>query len=387
MPSRVDFYVSQPNYAAHLAPIWHALDPAERGRWHVANPRLRAPAVAEGVAVHDMAQGWPSGPLRPCVVAGGTDAAGMRQRPCILVEHGVGQAYDVDHPSYSGGCRRGSVALFLCPNEVVARRNADAYPEAQVAIIGSPRLDQLRQRATSTDRTTAALSFHWDCRLTPESRWALPHYERALPDLVAALRKAGHEVIGHGHPRFSVHFSRLWQRLGVEHVRDFTEVVDRAWLYVCDNSSTLYEWAALGRPVVVLDAPWYRQSVDLWPRFWSCADVGVRIADPLHLQPAVLLGLLDPPAVRARRQAIVDEVTPLLDGQGAQRAAAAIRSVLRDGSYRPADGQSLPSQAAVPTGPSPPCTVEPANGPPAATGSGRGRPPGGGASLGGPDRG
>lgn len=331
MPSRVDFYLSQPNYAEHLAPIWHALDPDERGGWHLASPRLRPSSSSVGVASHDMRSGWPSGPLRPCVVAGGTDAAAMRRRPAILVEHGVGQAYDVGHPSYSGGPKRDAVALFLCPNEVVAERNRRAYPNAAVNVVGSPRLDALMrdaQHAMVHGPWTIALSFHWDCRLTPESRWALPHHEATLPAFVAAMQGLGHEVLGHGHPRFRSHFARLWQRLGIEYVPAFVDIVERARLYVCDNSSTIYEWAALGRPAVVLNAPWYRRDVDLWPRFWSCADVGVQVDRPEDLEVAVRLALRDPPAVATRRRRVVGEVTPMLDGHAAARAVTAIRSLV-----------------------------------------------------------
>jgi CDP-glycerol glycerophosphotransferase (TagB/SpsB family) len=123
------------------------------------------------------------------------------------------------------------------------------------------------------------------------------------------------------------HFAGLWRQLGIEHVTLFDAVAARADLYVCDNSSTLYEFAALGRPVVVLNSPAYRRDLDLWPRFWRCADVGVQVDRPDDLEVAIHLALDDPPAIAARRRAVVDEVYPLLDGRAAQRSAEAILCV------------------------------------------------------------
>ena len=60
-------------------------------------------------------------------------------------------------------------------------------------------------------------------------------------------------------------------------MRDFDEVMERSTLYICDNSSTLYEFASTGRPVVVLNAPWFRRDIEHGLRFWEHADVGVSV--------------------------------------------------------------------------------------------------------------
>lgn len=263
------------------------------------------------------------------VVAGADEAWRVRPHPVCLVEHGAGQAYDVDDPGWSGGCRREGVTLFLCPNEVSAGRNRQRYPNADVRVVGSPRVEALRATRCRgrfpSSSPAVALSFHWHgTGKAPEAGWALPHYETGLAAACASLRASGVTVVGHGHPRAANRFRRLWSGLGVEWVEHFDDVVRRADVYVCDNSSTLFEAAACGIPVVVMNAPWYRRNVDLWPRFWRCADVGLQVDGPDELPQAVLRALNDPPMVARRRQAIADEVYGQIDGSAA-RAAYALR--------------------------------------------------------------
>lgn len=337
MPPPVDFYCSLAHYVAHLAPVWHALGPEHRGTWWGPS-RVLAEARAHGVAV---TPGRPPLPRRRrprereprlVVVAGQADVQLCAGHPLALVEHGAGQVYSEPDPSYSGGTRREAVVLFLCPSEVVAARNRARYPDATVAVVGSPRVDHLVSRFVKCEAAAVVLSFHWPANLghSPEASWALPHYEAALPQVVAELQAQGREVLGHGHPRYAGFFHTLWAKLGVEHVARFDEVCERAGLYVCDNSSTLYEFAALGRPVVVLNSPRYRRDVDLWPRFWQCADVGLQVSEPAELGPALGLALYDPPPVAGRRAEVVAEVYGQLDGRAAERAAHALVAAAAD---------------------------------------------------------
>lgn len=310
-----------PHYADHLLPIWEALPVDLRGEWWAA-PRVTALLRERGISPR-------TGRLSPraqrlLVVAGYGDMVRHRGQRYVLVEHGAGQAYDVDDdPGWSGGAGRDEVVLFVCPNEVSAERNRRAYPATPAIVVGSPRVDMLRTVERRPD--AVVLSFHWHgTGKAPEAGWALPHYEAALGEVVANLRADGIEICGHGHPRAQNYFAALWRRLGIEHLRRFDDVVRRASVYVCDNSSTMYEAAACGIPIVVLNAPWYRRDVDLWPRFWRCADVGVQVDGPSELPSAVRAALANPPEVAARRATCVAEVYPMLDGMAAQRAAEAI---------------------------------------------------------------
>lgn len=335
----VDAYASLAHYADHLVPVWEALPAAgvERGTFWCEQrvaPRLRALGV-------DGRQGRPRRPRRVVLVAGAHDVWRVRGHVPVLVEHGAGQWYgpEVADPGWSGGQRRDDVVLFLCPNEPSAARNRAAYPSTPSIVVGSPRAEALMALRTLTAFAVdpvVALSFHHPgIGKAPEAGWALRHYEAALPAVVAQLRAAGVEVLGHGHPRARRHFARLWHGLGVEHVECFDDVVRRADVYVVDNSSTAFEFAACGGPVVLLNCPAYRRDVDLWPRFWACADVGINVDDPADLVAGVLAALDDPPTVRAARRRAVAEVYPLLDGEAAARSAAAVAALVRERSAPP----------------------------------------------------
>jgi hypothetical protein len=109
-------------------------------------------------------------------------------------------------------------------------------------------------------------------------------------------------VIGHGHPRRSELASR-YRRAGIEHVASFSEVCRRASIYVADNTSTLFEFAATGRPVVVLNARRYRRDVRHGLRFWDAAGVGPNVDRPRDLPDVVARALEDPPEFREKREA------------------------------------------------------------------------------------
>jgi hypothetical protein len=238
----------------------------------------------------------------------------------VLAQHGAGQSYGGDrrrsaHPSYPGGSDNADVGLFLVPNEHAAGRWRRAYPRTPVAVVGCPKLDTLPKRS-GTGGPVVAVSFHFDLSLLAETRSARMHFTSALPGLARSYR-----LIGHSHPRLDL--SQFYRRMGIEYVRDFDEVCRRADVYVCDNSSTLFEFAATGRPVVVLNEPHYRRDVEHGLRFWDAADVGIQVDSPHDLAPAIRLALDDGPEQRARREAALSLVYAYRTG-GAKRAAEAI---------------------------------------------------------------
>lgn len=308
---RLDVVASLRHYADHLRPVWDALEPAERGTFARTARRLTGDAV---------------------LVASYRDLLTVRRRgrPIIFFEHGCGYTYDdltADAgTSYAGGGRRDDVVLFVSPNEYVRRRNQHAWPGVPEVVVGSPRMDELLRVAKAYQRDTLqpmiAVSFHWRCDVVPEAEPATTHFQAALPDLAARFT-----VLGHGHPRDWEALRRMWRGLEVEPVADFADVVRRADLYVVDTSSTLYEFAALDRPVVVLNAPWYRRDVRHGLRFWEHSDVGLNVDEPADLVATVTTALRDSPEMRARRGAATAAVFPFL-GDSARRAVAAIRERL-----------------------------------------------------------
>ena len=325
----IDAYASLAHYLRHLAPVWSALDPELRGHFYVRRG-LGGLARSLGVAAQDPPRARRRGPTGPLLVAGWADGRHhARSRPLALVEHGAGQSYaDVADPSYAGGGGWRPGTLFLTPREEVADRWRARYrDEATAAVVGSPYLDLVAAASVAppgSHRSTAvAVTFHWRSVACPEARSSVDYWWPAVEALVGS----GVEVIGHAHPRIASELEAAWGRLGVPFIGDPFELVRHAGVLVGDNTSALYEWAALDRPVVVLDAPHYRRDVEHGLRFWAEADVGVRIGDgaPASLAGAIERAREDPPEVAERRRAIVERVYPIR-GDAAERAAAAIET-------------------------------------------------------------
>jgi len=209
------------------------------------------------------------------------------------------------------------------PNEYSAGLWRGAYPGARVEIVGCPKLEDLNRLAAArveSERPVVAISFHWPAFTCDEAGTALGHYLDTLPALAAA-----YQVIGHAHPKgdWPARVERHYRRAGIPFVSDFGDVVRRADVYVCDNSSTIFEFAATARPVVVLNDPKFRRNVRHGGRFWDWATVGIQVDQPADLLPAIAQALADPPAVRAERERVLELVYPVRAG-AADRAAAAI---------------------------------------------------------------
>ena len=291
---QLDVIASRPQYSAHLAPVLAALPPKRLGGGH-------------GSAV---------------IVCSASDLARAVQagyERVAYLEHGIGQTYGAT-PGYPGGRGRQHVGLFLSPNDHAAARDRAAYPGARVEVVGDPVVATLPRREPGPP--AVAVSFHWDCTLVPEARSALRHYRAALRPLAAR-----YPLLGHAHPRAVGRLEPLWRSLGVEWVPSWHDVLRRADAYVCDNSSTIYEFASTGRPVVVLNAPWYRRHVEHGLRFWQAATVGVQVDQPGDLEAGVAQALEDRPEQQHLRQAALG-IVYAHPHDAAARAAAALEDWL-----------------------------------------------------------
>lgn len=331
----MDAWASERQYADHLAPIWLALNVSERGTFH----------VARSILDHAKAAGVPDGelsirrPLRrggPILAASFQDHRAVSPRPVVYLEHGAGQRYEGDprtagHGSYSGGAGHDSAILFLAPSETVANRWKATYPSTPTAVIGCPKLDPwlngTRHRNDETDDPVVAVTFHPDTPVNgyrcPETRSAWPHFAPALASLAAR-----YDVLGHAHPRLWPRVHTTYQRHRLLPVADLADVFDRADVLVVDNSSAALEMMALGRPVVWLNAPWYRRDVHHQGRFWEWATAGVQCDHPADLIDAVDVALADPPQYADARARVTAQVYAHTDGRSAARAVQAIRAVL-----------------------------------------------------------
>lgn len=312
----IDAYCSRLHYLAHLAPVWEALPPEHRGTLYVGGRLVGdARAKALGAVPKNMTLLSP-GPR--VLVASQLDYQDVSvRRQVVYMQHGAGQSYGGDPESaraasYAGGDNQDRTDLFLMPGPHPAQRCRERYPHIPVVEIGCPALDRwLLNPPPKPRESVVGLAWHWENTwLCPESRTALPHFRSALPDLMER-----YAVIGHGHPRARDLAESVYEPLGIPWV-DYDTLMTLASVLVVDNSSIGFEFAATGRPVVWMTAPWYRREVSHGLRFWD--EAHVQVESPEDLIPAVESALASPPAVD------LSGVYTYLDGRSAKRAAQAI---------------------------------------------------------------
>ena len=305
------FLATEPHYADHLRPVHEA----------VAEMTGQAPPFLDRAP----RRGRPGAERRELTVVASEADRRRVPAPVARMEHGVGMSYvtkGARPASYPGGAGQRNVAAFISPNEYAAREWRRRYPGKPAPVVGIPRLDHLARLKAKPmpDRPTVCVSFHWDCLIAPETRWGWPHFGEA------ALALAGDEefdLVGHSHPRAAGWIRPAFEGAGVEYLGTFDEVLRRADVYVVDNSSTLYEFAAADRPVVMLNPPWYRRAAAHGLRFWEHSDVGEAVWDPGQLAGAVRRAILEPTEHREARRAATLAVAPHM-GQAASRAAEAL---------------------------------------------------------------
>lgn len=235
--------------------------------------------------------------------------------PYVYVEHGAGQSYvDTRSAGWSGGEHHHECELFICPNQSVADRWQARYPETPTAVVGCPRLDKYHDGTIPPPQSkTVAITFHWDCRIVPETRSAFEHYRKGIPAMVNAYRAQGWAVYGHEHPRWAGKLKRYWRTIGVEYTDD---PLRDASVLVADNTSLMAEFLSCGRPVIALNAPWYRKAVHHGERFWTWS---VEYADSAKEAAGYQLDSLTTPSQHPYAFA---------DGRAAERAAHAIIDLL-----------------------------------------------------------
>jgi hypothetical protein len=285
---KIRLVARKPHYRDHLLPIWNQL-PEEA--------KLRGEPTRFDLLL----------------VAGASDR--RHGNPYVLVEHGVGFSWQgIDNPSYSGGSSHNDCELFICPNDTVGDRWRSRYPDARIAVVGCPRLDAYHDHVPP--ERTVAITFHWDCRLCPETRSAWPHYQPGIRKMVQAYREQGWAVLGHAHPRYRNVLRPVWERLGVKWTDD---PLRDASVLIADATSLMAEMHALGRPVLALNAPWYRRDVHHGMRFWEWP---LRAVDGPQEASQVSLDSLTVPA----------DWKPYAynDGKASTRAAEAVLSLLAD---------------------------------------------------------
>lgn len=312
----IDALATQVQYDHHMLPVWDVLPEKQRGTYY-RDPKHIEP----GPGLFLVASGED---YRHAVTAG---------KRVVMMEHGNGQVFRhpngklIGHSGYAV-VLRAAAELLLVPGPTPAQSYREAGNTAPIIEIGCPKLDRwVGYAAPPADPPVVAISFHWDANTLPETGSAWREY-LAGPSCMTALGSR-YKVIGHGHPRIFDKLRPIYERYGIEPVAEFEEVLERAHLYINDCSSTLYEFAATGRPVVVINGSKFRKNVQHGLRFWDAAHVGINCERPNDLLNAVEQALRDIPGVRAARQDALSRVYTHLDGKSRWRARDAIMDLLQ----------------------------------------------------------
>lgn len=266
-------------------------------------------------------------PVPVTVVASYYDLTKVRAqgRPVVLVEHGAGQSYTGEtHGSYVGGADRFGVVGVIVPGDDSLARHRAAHPTISAVAVGCPKMDRWLRGVppAAPEPGLVAFAWHWDREAIPEARSAWTYYAPYLGKVAERC-----PVLGHGHPLERGRWRHRYAELGWPFAERLGEVFTRASVLVADNTSAMFEFALLGRPVVVLNAPWYRRDVQHGGRFWDWADVGLQCDDPHTLPDVIAEALTDPPDVARRRREIVAQIYAVRDGSSAKHAAAFIDSL------------------------------------------------------------
>ena len=308
MTKSIALISSEPHYSDHIQPIWDLIPE----QYH-------------------HTRGIPDYML----VGGYADVKSYPTRKYVYVEHGAGQSYtDPVDPStfrsvrsfYSGGNGHQLCSLFLCPNQEVADRWTEKYPDKPTVVVGCPKLDPWHAglRGAPEDKTVA-ITFHWDALFTgvPETASAFNYYYPSLAEAVSQFRSQGWKVLGHSHPRYPA-VRKFWEsaeiaELGVEYA-SAEDILDRASVLIADNTSMQAEFLSLGRRVVWLNEPRFRRDVHHGGRFWTWPDTmgGIQVDTPEDLAH---LDMDSIPETTGHPYAFAD-------GAAASRAADAIVSLL-----------------------------------------------------------
>lgn len=300
----------------------------------VADECLRRSALGAFPPMHALGSNFD----RPLVTAAWCDAiAGFKagRRKVVLMEHGAGQSYSSRHRSYPGGQERTKLALVLAPNEQAAERHRRYFKvKPPVVVVGSPLVDELDVWGPRPCGypPVVAVSWHFDCKVAREAGTAWSHNNEpligpAIVDELVRMRDLGViQLLGHAHPRIAEDIHPYYAEREIPIAYSFGDVCREADLYMVDNSSTLFEFASLDRPVIVVNSPRYRPQSRHGLRFWDCADVGIHVNDPADVPRAVMVALEDPIEQAERRREVVEVVYPHR-GEAAKRAVDAIEAV------------------------------------------------------------
>lgn len=270
----IDCLVSSEPYWHHIAPIWAELQ--TRGHAGTLHSTSRNATQIGATA------GTPTGD-QPILVASARDLAHTPPHtPVVYTTHGAGQCYAGIPNSLINTTRDQlrRIRLAVSPNDQWTTNMHRMG--VNTVTVGVPKMDS---PATPPDLhdgpPKVGLVFHWDQSTYPESGSAFDQFQPVFADLAARF-----EVAATHHPRAGYQRTHRRSRrktrvdrydeAGIRFTPDLQDLLAESDLVVADNTSVMFEAAAAGWPVVVLDSVKYRRSVSHGLRFWDWADIGPR---------------------------------------------------------------------------------------------------------------
>lgn len=333
LPAKVDFLACEKHHFDHLYPIWSLLPNSLKGHFFILTHKDKFEDFNKAHLVKNTIIANTKNTLYKeleknkylLVTASFYDDVLLKiSRPMTYVAHGCGQTYI---GQYEYQFFRKNFILDLLPNSSMAYAFKNRYPYSQQIIIGSPKLDKWygKKRNKSNSKPNIAISFHFDRIAIPESRSSWAHFKTIIPSLA---KQNNWHILGHGHPRMMDTLRPVYEKYNIEVVENFEDIMDRADLYICDHMSTLYEFASTNRPVIVLNAPWYRKDIEHGLRFWKHSNVGLHCDDPSYLFQTITDALKDSKEVSQQRSSAVQAVLTHIDGQSSQRASNHIQKAI-----------------------------------------------------------
>lgn len=312
---KIGLLASRPHYLEHLAPIWAGLPDDLKGTYR--------PPETMGLR-----NTWPDPDVT--LVASFEDMQYVTG-PIIYVEHGAGQTYQgINVGNYSGGTGRDRCILFIVPNDTCADKNDAADPRTPNAVVGVPKLDSRHTAMLGQplcrpmpEHPRVAVTFHWPCKVLPETDTALPYYREILPELGRTF-----DMLGHAHPRWLASLRHVYNLSDISYTSDPWRVLDEADILVADTTSLAYEFSSLGKPTVWLNTPEYRRDVHHGLRWWDNIP-GVQVDSPDDLVQAIQIAHRQGQTMAwaEQRRDLTKQVYAHTDGTATARAIEAILNV------------------------------------------------------------
>lgn len=334
----IDFLARSPYLVRHLVPIWDKLDPSERGVFYAGGAGVES-ALAMKIDNNRILPYIEDGDCgnNPIIAAAYGDAVRAADynpdRPVILMEHGIGLTFG--KAAYADGLgQRHKFSMMPVQSDYVLRKVHPEIAHKPHPVVGMPKMDPWAREFDKPHEMpinpTIVIAFHHgDKHSRPgEIGSAWEHYIGMLPYL-----SKRYKIMVHFHPASGPIVRERCADIGLEVVPNFEQVLKLADIFINDASSAAYEFCVTGKPVILLNAPWFNPKSSYGIRFWDYSDIGDQVNDPEALEGAIGRAMHNPEIHLNERRRAVHDLFPHL-GRSAERVVEEVRGHLKN--QRPA---------------------------------------------------